>query len=188
MKASEKLFILAMTLSLFSLPAMARDNHYSGYNSGLSLSLGNHHNGLKLHYSGSHRNYLPNKHYTSSHYKSKHFARYAPSASYKHRQFINRLAGRPNHALGSRNSHYNRYGLSHKKHYPYKSYYSRPYSNYDYGRNHYSGQKHSYRHHQKACHPITKVVSDKYGRYHSINNTLCYDKYGQSYIGPGRRH
>lgn len=188
MEASKNLFIVLMALSLFSLPAMARDNHYSGYGSGLSLSFGSHHNGLQLHYSGNHRNYFPNRHYTNNHYKSKPFARHAPRASYKHKQFINRLAGRPEHALGSRNSHHNRYGLSHKKHYPYKSYYSRPYSNYDYGRNHYSGQKHSYRRYQKACHPITKVISDRYGRYHSINNTLCYDKYGQSYIVPGRHH
>ncbi len=185
MKTSKNLFVLLMALSLFSLPALASDNDYSRYGTGLSLSFGNHHNSLQIQYSRNHQGYLPyrDSHYINHHYTSKPFATHRPSAVHKHKQLMYRLGSR-RHALGSRNKHHDRYGVIHNKHYPYKSYYSRPYSRYS--RDHYSDRNYGYGHPPKACHPITKVISDRYGRYQSINNTVCYDKYGQSYIVPRR--
>ncbi len=79
----------------------------------------------------------------------------------------------------SRHSRKNYYSKHHKYHYghtPYsrykrKRYYKRPYANY-----------------RKPCHQVSKTVYDEYDIPHTIAGTMCYDRYGDSYIVSGSRY
>ncbi len=65
-------------------------------------------------------------------------------------------------------------------------YYHYPY--YGYGAYSYSGQHSSHQSRQRRCHPVTGIGRDRYGRRAKFGGTMCYDRYGSSYIVPGSRH
>lgn len=43
-----------------------------------------------------------------------------------------------------------------------------------------------YRH--NSCHPVSRIGYDRYGRKVKFGGTMCYDRYGASYIVRGSRH
>ena len=68
--------------------------------------------------------------------------------------------------------------------YPYYPYYP----SYGYGSYSYYGHHSSQPSHQRRCHPVTGIGRDRYGRKAKFGGTMCYDRYGNSYIVPGSRH
>ena len=76
--------------------------------------------------------------------------------------------------------------------YSYKPYSSYGYKRHNYQSKHYNNNyqynRYNNHHSQKACHPVTKIVTDHYGRYQSIGGTMCYDNYGQGYVVTGSRY
>ncbi len=40
----------------------------------------------------------------------------------------------------------------------------------------------------RACHPVSKIGYDDYGRKAKIGGTMCYDSYGNSYVVKGSRY
>lgn len=54
---------------------------------------------------------------------------------------------------------------------------------------------HGYRQHKRvrhyrhnSCHPVSRLGYDRYGRKVKFGGTMCYDRYGDSYIVKGSRH
>ena len=68
--------------------------------------------------------------------------------------------------------------------YPYYPYYP----SYGYGSYSYYGHHSSHQSRQRRCHPVTGTGYDRYGRRAKFGGTMCYDRYGSSYIVPGSRH
>ncbi len=71
--------------------------------------------------------------------------------------------------------------------YPYYPYYP-SYPSYGYGSYSYYGHHSSQPSHQRRCHPVTGIGRDRYGRKAKFGGTMCYDRYGNSYIVRGSRH
>ena len=68
--------------------------------------------------------------------------------------------------------------------YPYYPYYP----SYGYGSYSYYGQHSSHQSRQQRCRPVTGIGRDRDGRKAKFGGTMCYDRYGSSYIVPGSRH
>lgn len=176
-----KAVLLFIGLLLFAVPALSHHNPYTHYKSGLSISIGNSHSsGLRLHYSNpsysnynkyySHRpvkgfynNYHKQQKYLGSHYSARPYARTYKKPLYKFKTrseygLLGTYPQRPFH------KNFNRYSSDKKF------------------------NRHSSRYSRKACHPVTKIVTDSRGYYQSLAGTMCYDNYGQSYIVPGSRY
>lgn len=66
-------------------------------------------------------------------------------------------------------------------HYPYYPYYG-------YGSYSYYGHHSSHQTQQRRCHPVTGIGRDRDGRKAKFGGTMCYDRYGNSYIARGSRH
>lgn len=124
----------------------------------ISIHLGNHHNGLHLSYAQRYK------------YKDCHYYKHKYRSDYK----------RPHYKYKKRgySRHYKPYGYN--KYSKYKKYYKLR----DKYRDRYSG----YRQYKKRCHPVSKVVTDRYGYRHDIGGTMCYDRRGHAYIVPGSRY
>ena len=77
------------------------------------------------------------------------------------------------------------YNFRHQPRYGHKSfsYYSFSYRHPSYQQNRYNKDIV-----KKSCHPVTKVIVDRYGKYHGEAGTMCYDKFGDAYIVYGSRY
>lgn len=153
-----------LLLTLFAAPVVAQHQHYSNYRHGLSINLGYASDGVRLNYSNTH---YP-KHYYS--HRSGYTHTYK---SHKPRKASRYLGHKRPDKFYSRTYSKKPYRQSfrHNKHSGYKPHYS-------HNKQRYSSQHH----HNKACHPVTKLITDARGYYHSVRGTMCYNKYGQGYI------
>ncbi len=105
---------------------------------------------------------------------------------------------------GHRNDHYNNRYYTPRPSYDYRHNSRHRYSyglygggsRYSYGLNYYGAYpRHSYSDNRrynndyadKACHKVVKVVTES-GYSHRVGGTMCYDRYGESYIVPGSRY
>jgi len=94
------------------------------------------------------------------------------------------------------NHHFDKYAGKHYRHHysprPYTFYKYRaqprhghkPFSYYSFSHRHPSYHQNRYQKDivKKSCHPVTKVIVGRHGRYHGRAGTMCYDKFGDAYI------
>lgn len=74
--------------------------------------------------------------------------------------------------------------------------YGKPIYNFVFGfPGHGSWARHGYKPHKRVrhyrhnrCHPVSRIGYDRYGRKVKFGGTMCYDRYGASYIVRGSRH
>jgi hypothetical protein len=165
---------------LVSISTLASFNSYAGdysRHSGLSINLGNHHNGISLSFKSPIKHRYNNHHYDNHDaYKAKHHYKHKRDHSKKQYKKYrkNTVLGynKPYRYENKRNNYY--YQPKHKQH----NYYQRESAHHI---------KH-YRQHKRSCHPVSKVVSDPHGRYRDLGGTMCYDRSGHAYIVPGSRY
>ena len=165
-KISKTVLILATSL-LFNAQSYAGD--YARH-TGLSINIGNHHNGFSLSYKA------PVKHHAYKHQKHNHALK--TKHGYKHK-YNNDHKYYKKHKRGYNKPY--RYKQSHH-YYDYRAKYTR----------HTQKAKHHYnrydRRHTRSCHPVSKTVRNHYGRYQDIGGTMCHDRGGHAYIVPGSRY
>lgn len=129
----------------------------------------------------------------------------AVATDYRHRGGLSISIGSQHNHVGhgyTTGKHHSKKYLNHLKNKSRYQYSYKPRSNYKHRRdNYYSGHKYwgyqqpnhfhnRYKRHavKKACHPVTRVNTDKHGKYHGTAATMCYDMYGDAYIMSGRRY
>lgn len=96
--------------------------------------------------------------------------------------------------FGYRAKHHNRQHFLHKPSAIYKHWRQPRYGHRSFGYNSFGYRQPSYHQNRynkhigyKACHPVTKVIVGRHGKYHGVASTMCYDKYGGAYTISGRR-
>ena len=163
MRHSKQILTLVL-LTLFTLSAQAYQRYDSNYNRGLSLNIGYASESLRLNYSNSH---YPKKYFSKNY-------RYNLSTSNRHEKAYPNL-GYKKPAIPHHKTYSNKHpalGGQFKKHSAYKPFYN--------VRDRHYNDHHRYT--TKACHPVTKLITDIYGYYHSVSTTMCYDRFGRGYI------
>ena len=89
------------------------------------------------------------------------------------------------------------FGYAHGAYRGHHSYPRHRYGGHSYGGRHHGGhshghnyghKSHGYKSAPRACHSVTKIAYDAYGRRAKFGGTMCYDAYGAAYILPGSRH
>jgi len=180
MKTINKTLLFIAVFGLSGTSAFARDY---GHNSGISIHLGSHHNGLHLNYSAPtrHHNYQSNHRYNTR-------SSYPPRSYYKHqkRSQLGYFSKKAKKHYRHRNDHYQPSRYSHRNNYYQQPRYSKRHHYSSYNNDKYSNRH--YRQNHQACHPVSKLKTNRYGRTTNIGGTMCYNKYGQGYIVKGSRH
>lgn len=189
----KSLFVMALS-TLFQANSFAGD--YS--RSGISINLGNYHNGFQLNYSTLKTRplYQHNKRYNTQYSR--------PSKTQYKQHNRPQLGYSKNHKQYDNSRHYNtlRPKYSNKPH-NYRQYnsrytgpsikqfkqHSRPQLGYykNTTRHHYDANRHNQLNKQ-ACRPVTKIVTNRYGYSEKIPSTLCYDRHGYSSVTPSKRY
>jgi len=123
-----------------------------------------------LGYSSSHNHHNKHLGYSNRHHRQTNNS-YIPHSSHK------------SYSIHRNNHHYSDRGR-HTKYYSTFYYSNKSQSKYS------SNHDNSYRHnrYQKSCHPVSKNIIDRYGHHRKVAGTMCYNKYGQSYIVSGSRY
>jgi len=139
---------------------------------GLSINIGNHHDGFSLSYKAPAKHHIHNKHGYAL--KTKHAYKHKYKNAHKYYKKHKRA-----HDLGYNKPHH--YKQSHH-YYDYRTKYARQAKKDRHYYNRYDRQ------HTRSCHPVSKTVKNRYGRYQDIGGTMCYDRGRHAYIVPGSRY
>jgi hypothetical protein len=184
---------ITKSVLILAVSALMSFNSYAGdysRHSGLTISLGNHHNGLSLSYKAPIKHHYKQKQHAYGHnsYKAKHY--YQNNYRYAKKQYKNK------HGYFAK-KHYKKHASPNYRSYNKPNPYRQGYSNHYYQpkkRLHTQHQRKSaynnnhYRQYQKSCHPVSKTVTDRHGRYQDIGGTMCYDRAGRGYVVSGSRY
>lgn len=156
--------LLIVFLMVFALPAMAQQSHYKYANRRLSINLGYASDGFRLNYS------------------SPHYSKYGYAKPYKYSSRYKRdKASKASRYLGYKRSS-KPYLRSYNKSYPKPYYLGKRHSAYKPYYSYKQKRRYTKAYASKACHPVTKIITDAHGYYHSFRSLMCYDKFGRSYL------
>ncbi len=184
---------ITKSVLILAVAALISFNSYAGdysRHSGLTINLGNHHNGLSLSYNTPAKHHYKQKQHAFGHnnYKAKHY--YQNNYRYAKKHYKNK------HSYFAK-KHYKKHASPHYQNYNKPNNYRQGYSHHYYQpkkRLHTQHQRKSaynnnhYRQYQKSCHPVSKTVTDRHGRYQDIGGTMCYDRAGRGYVVSGSRY